>query len=351
MKEDVLHKKARFFAKRWITIWLAIVSVLLTVVIIAFASYTDTNKTIKRVFVASKQVSTLFTSNYLMSGANYRPVCFNPSDTKEIPVLIRNYNPTDPTQVYDGPITYTLTAELAHTNCTAYTAAEAAADEGWSNTTNPMTIEITDGTNTITLTGSTISDSLSNIVLPNTSGTQTGVRNVHEWTVTFTNIPLESDYCVTLIATPNDGSGAIQSTLGVANLPPPSKTDGWTCFLADDTSINIVNYDAFNYMITGSGGTYLKFSYDATKLQVNPVFTSYHTEAVLNDSYQGSGTGDHTGWKTIVITVQSNVNRYDLQMYKVASASPSAWSNLEPDNNDWVEFEIVQPAPAPGGGD
>ena len=210
-----------------------------------------------------------------------------------------------------------------------------------------MSIVITNGTQTITLSGVTRSGTISSISLPDTDelGNGSQIRNVHEWTVTFTNVPLDSDYCVTLTATPNDGSGAITATLDIASFPD-NEHDGWTCFLADDTSKDIDEFDAFNYLIAGSGGTSLKFSYDASKLEINPIFLAYHSEeANLNESYQGSVTGSHTGWKTLVITVQENVNRYDLQMYKKNSESPSNWDELKPESKDWVEFEIVQPEP------
>ena len=203
-----------------------------------------------------------------------------------------------------------------------------------------MSIVITDGTNTITLSGDTHSDSISNIVLPDSDSSSTsGVRNIHEWKVRFNNVELDSDYCVTLTATPSDGSGALTSTLSVDSFPD-SEFDGWSCFLLDDTTENINTFDAFNYMITGSGGTSIKFSYDATKLEINPVFLAYNTEASLKETYQGTESGSHTGWKTVEITVQENVNRYNLQMYKVGSNSPANWNIIKPENKNWVEFEI-----------
>ena len=340
-------KNLKFFTKHWITLWLVIVSVPLLAVIISFASYTDTNKRIKRVFVASKQISVLFTSNYLVSGTNHKSICFNEDDLKKFTVLLRNYDPSDPTQV-NGTMTYSLNAVLSHNNCSPYagTDAETAALQAW--TDGEMSIVISDGTNTMTLSGDKWNDSINAISLPDTneSGTGSGVRNVHEWEVTFTNIPLDSDYCVTLTATPSNGNGAITATLDIASFPD-SEHDGWDCFIADDTSQDINSFDAFNYIITGSGGTTLKFSYDATKLEVNPVFSLYNSEATLQNSYQGSVDGTHTGWKTIEITVNPTVHRYDLQMYKYNSSVPDNWNVLKPENKSWVEFEVVQPAPNP----
>lgn len=332
-------KIIKFIKKQWITLWLIAVSLSL-ICVVTFAAYKDADNRIKRVFVASKEITSFFTSNYLVSGQNHNAVCFNENDAKSFGVYIRNYDPSS-SGVHEGPITYSLTAKLAHINCNDYdTTTDADKLDIWNE--NSMSISITDGTHSITLSGSTITDSISSIVLPDSdpqTGAQGGKRNTHEWTVTFNNVPLGSDYCVTLIATPDDGTGSIQSTLGISEYPV-YKNDGWTCSIADDKNELISSYDAFNYVLTGSGGTSVKFSYDSSKLEINPVFCTYNSEAVLNNSYQGSKSGDHTNWKTVVITVGNNT-RYDIQMYKVNSNSPSTWADLAADGS-WVEFESVQ---------
>lgn len=343
MNKTKLNKIKKFLVKHWITVWLMIASILLVSVITAFAAYTDANNRFKRVLVASKQISSLFTSNYLVSGSNHRSVYFNDGEETSFSVLLRNYDPSDPTQIYDGSITYSLHAELAHTSCNAYTSADLALSE-WNN--NNMSIVISKGTDIITLSGETLSGDISSIVLSNTDGYgNTNVRNINEWNITFDNIPLNSDYCVTLTATPTDGTGPITATIGIANYPDTDH-DGWTCSIADNRALPIGNYDAFNYIISGSGATTLKFSYDASKLTLNPIFTSYNSGAVLNDTYQGSGnSASHSGWKTLVITVNNdNVSRYDIQMYKSGTTSPSNWNLLDPENNNWVEFEFVPPS-------
>lgn len=333
----------KFIKKQWISIWLIVASVAL-VTVISFAAYKDANNRIKRVFVASKQIDLLFTSNYLIHESNYNSVSFNEADAKTFGVYIRNYDPSSG-GVHEGPITYSLHAELAHKTTAAYNAnatTDSAALQTW--TSRNMSIQISDGTHTITLSGSTLSDDVSSMVLPDTdpvTGNGSGKRNTHQWNVTFTNIPLDSDYCVTIKATPADGSGAITSTLGIGSFPD-SQNDGWTCMISDDKSKEIINYDAFNYFIAGSGGTKLYFSYDANHLEINPIFCTYHTEATLNETaYLGSTTEGRTGWKTLVITV-GTANRYDLQMYKLNPSSQPTWSDLDPANKSWVEFEIEE---------
>ncbi|MBR3507508.1 MAG: hypothetical protein IKO03_01790 [Lachnospiraceae bacterium] len=330
----------KFIKKQWIMIWLIVASVAL-VTVISFAAYKDANNRIKRVFVASKQIDFLFTSNYLIRESNYNSVSFNEADAKTFGVYIRNYDPSSG-GVHEGTITYSLHAELAHKTMVAYnTVTDSAALQSW--TSENMSIQISDGTHTITLSGNTLSGDVSSVELPDTdpvTGNGSGKRNTHQWNVTFTNIPLDSDYCVTITATPTDGSGAITSTLGIGSFPD-TQNDGWTCMISDDKSKEIINYDAFNYFIAGSGGTTLYFSYDANCLEINPVFCTYHTEATLYESYHGSTTEGRTGWKTLVIAV-GTANRYDLQMYKLNPSSQPMWSDLDPANKSWVEFEIEE---------
>lgn len=333
-------KIRKFIRKQWILIWLVSASVAL-VTVVSLAAYKDASNRIKRVFVTSKQVDSLFTSNYLIGEANFNSVSFNELDTKSFGVYIRNYDPSSG-EVHDGPITYSISAELAHKSTALYNAtSDAVALQAWSS--GNMSIEVSDGTNTILLSGDTITGNIPSVTLPDSdpvTGEGSGKRNVHQWNVTFTNIALDSDYCVKITATPSDGSGAITSTLGIGSFPD-SQHDGWTCSISDDKTKAITNYDAFNYVIAGSGGTKLRFHYDASKLGINPIFCTYNTEATLSNSYLGSTTEGRTDWKTLEITVGS-VNRYDLQMYKVNSSSPAAWDVLEPVNKNWVEFEIVE---------
>lgn len=323
----------------WILAWL-ITAVFILVSIVCYAEYEEANTRMKRVFVASKQTSAMFTSNYLMNTAYHKDVRFEGNETKQIVVYLRNYNISDPNKLHEGGVSYTLTAALAHKTTTPYTlpdendevAAASWAAEKW-NTDN-YSISISDGTNTTTLSGNNISGTVGTYTMSDSA------RQVDAYTVTF-NVPLDSDYCVTLEATPTDTTEKLVATIGVASDQGDDDNEGWTCTLADNQAISIDKYDAFNYIITGNGGTSLKFSYDATKLTISPVFLAYNN--LTAEDYSG-----RADWKTIEITVQSDVNSYDIQMYK-NNSSPS-WSNLNPKDttNRWVEFEVVTQAPAGG---
>ncbi|MDO4862524.1 MAG: hypothetical protein Q4A05_00035 [Ruminococcus sp.] len=324
----------------WILAWL-ITAVFILVSIVCYAEYEEANTRMKRVFVASKQTTALFTSNYLMSTSYHKDVRFNEDDTKQIVVYLRNYNISDPNKLHEGGVSYTLAATLAHKSTAEYElpregdedAAASWAAEEWN--TRHYSISISDGTNITTLSGDTISATVGAYTMSDS------VRQVDTYTVTF-NVPLDSDYCVTLEATPTDSAEKLTATIGVASDQDDDDNEGWTCTLADNQAVSIDNYDAFNYIITGNGGTSLKFSYDSTQLRISPVFLAYNN--LREEEYSG-----RTGWKTVDIPVQSDINSYDIQMYKENGSSPS-WSNLNPKDttNRWVEFEVVTQAPAGG---
>lgn len=321
----------------WILVWL-ITAVFALVTVVCYAEYEEANTRMKRVFVASKQTSALFTSNYLMNTAYHKDVRFEENETKQIVVYLRNYNISDPNKLYEGGVSYTLTAALAHKTTTNYELpdeddAEAVtswADDKWN--TNSYSISINDGTNTTTLSGNTISATVGTYTMSDSE------RQVDTYTVTF-NVPLDSDYCVTLEATPLDATEKLTATIGVASNQDDDDNEGWTCTLSDNQAVSIDKYDAFNYIITGNGGTSLKFSYDSTKLTISPVFLAYNNLSTTD--YSG-----RPGWKTVEITVQSDINSYDIQVYK-NNSSPE-WDNLNPKDttNRWVEFEIVTQTPA-----
>ena len=305
--------------------------------LIAYSTYEENNYKMKRVVAPAAETGGLFTSNFLTVGGGVKSVYYQENDKPPFtfPVEIRNYNQNDPNTKYQGTISYSISARLSHADGRAYSDSELSETSSWNK--DNMSITISNGTDTIALSGSKISDTLG----MTTKYTLTDSHDKDEWTVVFTNIPLDSDYFVTIAASPiNQDLEDISQTLGVSSVPI-IYTEGWNCTLADDTSTDIDNYDAFNYTITGTGKKTLKFSYDSTVLEINPSFCSYVAEA-SNGSYSGKSQGDRTNWKTVTIDADPDttyVNRYDFQMYKVGSFSPGSYEDIKIETKEYVEFD------------
>ena len=316
------QKAKKSFSKHWITIWL-VISILLIAVIGAFAVYADVNNKMKRVIAPSDKKDSLFTSNYLSSGtSNIRYVYFNAEDTPfGYDVIIRNYSPSDPGNVYDGIITYTLKAELAHKNGTSYLEATGM---------NGEEISLTCGEDTITINSSNLSEEIDQEL----SGSGEGGRKI--WTISYTNIPLGSDYCIKLTAIPdNDNLQTISATIIIDNYPQAHR-EGWSCTLVE--SGNLSDYDAFNYTIIGTGAANLIFSYDESKVQINPAFYTLNSEVDAPTANTQKGGN----WKKVVIHADpdsTQINRYDIQLYKVNSFQPSSSVYIDPnEEGSYVEF-------------
>ena len=342
--KDRTQAIVRFLKQQWIVLWLLVAISGLTAVVV-YAIYSEGENKIKRVVAPAAELGGLFTSNQLMVGGGSKSVYYQESDTPpfEFPLEIRNYNVNDPDTKYQGTIEYSLTARLVHMNETPYTLAELPETSDWNATDAPMSIAIELNNDKIELKGNAITGSLG----AETKYTLTSANPLDSWTVTFTNIPLDTDYCVEITAVPvNQDLENLSQVIGISSVPE-IYTEGWSCVIADDTSKSVNSYDAFNYTITGTGKKDLKFSYDSSVLEINPSFCEYLTEASIGN-YSGSTTENRSGWKTILIHAdpdQTFVNRYDFQMYKVGTFSPGSFDDLKPEESSYIEFEQASPAP------
>jgi hypothetical protein len=98
----------------------------------------------------------------------------------------------------------------------------------------------------------------------------------------------------------------------------------WSGTLAE-RSTNTLDYDFYNYVITGSGSGRLDIMWDPNWFEVNEFFfnsslsgvTFYNNVSTPSDvSEEG-----HVGWKKVTIVVDSSgenaKSRYELQLFKV----------------------------------
>lgn len=323
-------KALKFLKKHWIAIWLIVVSTVFFAVVISNAAYQNTNNKLKRVIAPSAGSDGLFSSNFLEIGSGNIKTAYFKQEPYTYNVDIRNFNAADRGTVFKGDIPYTLRATLSHKNGQPYNStADAAALSEMTASGRAITISL--GSETITLNGTNISAVSSTHTL---SGT--GDSGINSWNVSYTNIPMDQDFCVTLEAVPASSTKleSLSATIIVANFPVVHY-EGWACELAETGTL--LDYDAFNYTISGTGAKVLRFSYNANLLTVNP--SNYGFDNISAPaSYSGEG---HDGWETIVITVSaaSTVNRYDFQVYKKDRYVPSSFDQLKPnESGSYIEF-------------
>ena len=339
----------KLMKSRWVLIWLILVSLAL-IAVISLAAYKSANNKIKRVIAPAAKSDALFTSNYLALGSNnIKPAYFQETQTSPFSykVLIRNFNPADPGQIYDGTINYSLRVELVHRNETPYDPNDpddAAVLAAMSPENQAISVSLP-GQAVFTIDGSTanLSHTFSGLTL-----TGTGSTGTHEWTVAYTNIDINSDLCIKFTAeTTNSDLDNIYATIFTATYPVV-RTQGWKCTLVeaegDSSSAHIDEYDGFNYTIAGTGTNTLKFSYDSSKITINPACWELDSTVAAPAAYSGTAEGTHgSDWKTIVITADpetTGINRYDFQAYKVDSYQPDSYNEIKPNiTGGYIEFE------------
>lgn len=359
--KDRVAGVGQFLKRQWIMIWLISAIVGLTSIVV-YGVYTEGVFKMKRVVAPASEMGGLFTSNHLILGGGSKSVYYREDAVSPytFPLEIRNFNPNDPNTKYPGEIKYSLRASLAHMSLAEYKDDDPSLitnDSDWVQ--KGMSITVSLGDKIITLSGNKLSDELGTA-----EDEKFSLTNEHDrdnWTVSFNNIPLGTDYCVLITAIPlNQDLSEISQVLAI-NAVPEVYTEGWSCSIADDMSKTVDCYDAFNYTISGTGRKTLKFSYDADKLEINPTFYEYITEA-SSGIYSGSTTlADRSNWKTITIEADPDttlVNRYDFQMYKkVEPFQPNSFDELKPSSpitsvseggqipTVYIEFEEVAPTP------
>lgn len=323
----------RLLGKYWVTIWLVTAFVLLFTVIVSQGAYTHSNHKIKRVVAPSASTEGLFTSNYLKLGTTALQYAYCDGSVLQYDVIIRNYNPADQSTVYEGDLSYTLNVTVAHKSGAVY---DSANDANWlSNMRGSITVEC--GNETITINSSTPQD----VSQPHTlSGSGESGKNT--WTVTYSGITKDDDYCVNMVAVPlASGVDQLSATI-IATTTPKINHEGWSCELAEKNGSGTVDdYDGFNYTISGTGAKILKFSYDSTHLEINPAFYAFSEEydGVMEISAPAEYSGDRTDitaadWRTVVIRADPETtgnDSYDFQVYKVGGYQPESFDDVDPD--------------------
>ena len=332
-----------FFRKHWIVIWIAVVSLILSSVIIAWAAYTDANQKIKRVIAPAASTGGLFTSNYLKPEVgSIQYAYFNSGDTISFDVIVRNYNPSDINTIFDTDIPYTFTATLVHSNGTAYVSDRAAdAPEGTPllSLMTGKSIVITNGTDTITIDDNNLSGS-------DSSHRLTSSHKDDTWTVQFNNIDIGSDYCIKIEAEPAvESLDTLSATILVVPYPQVHP-EGWSCAIEEpinqDVNSAVNDYDGFNYVLSGTGARTLEFRYDSTRFIVNPASYQFFDEIIAPANIEG-----RPGWKKIVINADPSTtgnNRYDFQLYKIGGWIPDSFQLLPEKTGSYVEFTQSIPA-------
>ena len=141
----------------------------------------------------------------------------------------------------------------------------------------------------------------------------------------------EPDFAIEVVAESGNLFGTIRRTLYASSAVAEPVT--WTGSLLESNCAS-VNYDFYNYIMSGSGIGTIDVMWDPTKLEINPFFFSETSGStfVERDGAIIYPCSTHSGWNQCTLSVDSTVkNRYELQLYKcVPGISYTDDTNAEP---------------------
>lgn len=293
--------------RKWITIWLIVVSALL-IVTGTYAAYTSV-KYAKSVAVARKEGDGVrFSSNYLdLKTSEETPqlkVLSASGNTVSVAITVCNYTQNEPDLAFAGNITYTMKVDILDVN--------------GSQLGETVTYTKQDGT-----TGTVPkNDLLSSLKVNNTSSngetltfkkTLIGGSPTQDiYTITCTQPEYLSAISIIMTATPTGGtidniSGKVL-TARLKILTSTSQT-GWTGRITDQPGV-----DAFNFEMSGTTEETMILSWDSSKVEISKWSLSELTVTAAPSTKENGRTE-----ATITVGGVGKPTSYRLQFYRTSA--------------------------------
>ena len=332
--QETLKKIQTFFKKMTKKQWIVLIACVIGLTIsgtVVYAAYTRVN-VVKRVVSTGEGVGNLFASDH-MSATVTMLTKKTYTDNTQAPVVtvdVFNY-PYPKKSAYRSDATnYTLTATLKKTdgagNYYDLTSEEKAALSG-------LDYYVTYKSTTFHFgTGNSVTKVFNNCSIPG------GDFNSDSFTVQFDRGELTDAiprmYCVELTATPEDSDLPTLNGYIMAKYIR-SASGGWTGKL-ERLDAN-KEYDAYNYVLEGSGSGKITFTWNSNFVTINKNFLQNKNYIFYINGAQVTGssslteadvTTDSNGIKSLTVVVNSaQRGRYEVQFFKV-DAKQYDYSNV-----------------------
>ena len=347
-KEDAVRKKFKFFGKSWITVWL-IVAALSFVAAIAYAAYTRVS-VVKRVISTDAGVGARFSSDAM--GASTQTVTRKgfpeQSDDPLVEVHVYNY-PYPKSSLYRNAVTnYVLTAVIGtYDNSTGFTPlSNTMTPEQLAAISNQYTIRYKSGT-TYEFRGAT--GGIVNISCSMAAGrVEPDSIQLHFDSAELSDTP--PGYCIKLMATPEDQELPTLTGYVMAKYTKTADT-GWKGYI--ETLESGKEYDAYNYIVEGSGKGRITIRWQYEKVSINQSILQNKDITFYIDGADTKGSSSLVesnltpsgDYKSITLVVDSaKKNRYEIQFFKTNTTSYN-YSNSDAVNylpattpSDWEDL-------------
>lgn len=353
-----MQNAKKFIKKYWITVWLVVAAVF-AVTLLARAEYIANKNRVRRVAANVANEGQQFSSNYLSTGdTEIKKASFNSGDNDGycvVPVALWNHSVTNTKKAYQGKLDYTLeawlvdkTGEKISENADILgTYSTIAFSENGTNYTkfNTYSYDDTNGYYTGEISG-TFNDT-------DTNGTYLVGENTYYIRFPEEMLAANPDLYVKAVATPSNTQDftSISAIIGIQKAGTVMSR-GWTGGFSD--ILSNTDYDAFNYLISGSGEADITLEWCTDYLELSQInIAQYGFNGSIETFYKNSGgqvtetleTGGTT-WKRLSFTADSNkvdnegniigLSRYDLQFYMTGSeksdygsGNDDFWSTVE----------------------
>ena len=349
----------------WITVWLIIAAAALST-FIAYATYTGVTS-VKRVVSTRAGAGILFSSNYMKHGLNpqgsieYRayndffdnegnllPAATDPTYT----MTVCNFSQGDKaTWCTSNDIRYTLTATLVLNE--KYTSEDGVSESLIGTYKSPSAsdlgdlkfgIKYSDDSDYTYFTSSNLSITLPTMgsysLSKNDASTDLFSLYFDKREIAYT----APRFWIMITATPTTGSGGEVETISgyVGTCQSAKGGDDWTGYIGDE-NYTTVDYDSYNYIISGNGQGAFYFAWDDSKVKPNEfALANYSSDIEGNVASVTEWTGytqygttaPSTGtWKYIKLNVDSEQTaRYEIQLYKTSGDN---YSSVISKYTDW----------------
>lgn len=310
----------RKLAKYWTLIWL-ILSISAAVGLAVLGAYTGVNS-VKHVISTQAPSGVLFSSNSLKATAGNSTISSSQRlSSQQYDITVCNYEQIKAAQPNPEDIIYNLTASLQVRVGNIYKDLSELDDtekqqyiELLENRSYNIKLNIDDGSG----------DSVEEHNLVTATGykhTFTGYKltgnklSTDVFCIEFDSMELEDtepDFYIFVQAEPTSPSGieSVQNIYCVAQ--SASEASAWRGSLLE-TDCDTVDYDFYNYIISGSGKGTVDVMWDSTMFEINPFFLDMENITKVEPITEGT----HNGWSKITFEVDSTKeNRYDIQLYK-----------------------------------
>lgn len=342
-----MQKTKKFLKKYWLVMWLCIVAAL-TITLVVRAEYIANKNRVRRVAANVANEGQQFSSNYLIIGeTEIKKGSFNNGDEKGyciVPVTIWNHSVTNTTKAYQGVLDYKLEAWLVDKTGTkisenalilgTYNNLGFSTDGDSYTNFNTYTYDSTYGYYTGEIDGS--------FNLTDTNGSYLVDENTYYLRFPEEMLTDNPDLYVMMVATPDktEEFNSISAIIGIQKAGTVM-TRGWTGDFSDVNSN--VDYDAFNYLISGSGEADITLEWCTDYLELSQISIQRYSDDFSRNitTFYKNSAGEETAtlqeggttWKRLSFTADSNkvdendpdkvigLSRYDLQFYMTGNAA------------------------------